>query len=118
MKATPKEILNNKSNKMVDLILDEIRDGGSKTITAGFTDHKKDKNYILTVGITVADVEKEDILEDVCANCSCNCMNHNNTPSETPTTDPETPVTDPETPTTDPETPTDSNTTPTEPESP
>lgn len=116
MKATPKEILNNKSNKMVDLILDEIRDGGSKTITAGFTDHKKDKNYILTVGITVADVEKEDILEDVCANCSCNC--NNNTSSNTPATDSETPATDSETSTTTPETPTDSTTTPTEPESP
>lgn len=85
MRASPKEILNNKSNKMVDLILDEIREGGSKTITAGFTDDKKDKNYVLTVGITVTDIDKETVVEDICAHCSCN-----NTPQGETTTTPST----------------------------
>lgn len=87
MKATPKEILNNKSNKMVDLILDEIRNGGSKTIAAGFTHEKTKKNYVLTVGITVTDIETEVSTPiDVCENCSCNCK----PTSETPTTQPDT----------------------------
>lgn len=71
MKASPKEILNNKSNKMVDLILDEIRNGGAKTITAGFTD-KNDKQYILTVGISVSNPDEDIDMENVCAFCSCN----------------------------------------------
>ena len=87
MKATPKEILNNKSNKMVDLILDEIRNGGSKTIAAGFTHEKTKKNYVLTVGITVADVETEVTTPvDICENCSCNCQQQNTTPTTEPDT--------------------------------
>lgn len=91
MRASPKEILNNKSNKMVDLILDEIRDGGSKTIAAGFTHDKTKKNYVLTVGVTVTDVETNvNTPEDLCENCSCNCKpqapandTENNTPTDT-----------------------------------
>ena len=93
MKASPKEILNNKSNKMVDLILDEIREGGSKTIAAGFTHDKTKKNYVLTVGITVTDVEENiDTPQDLCENCSCNCKptdttsNPEVTPEESETT--------------------------------
>lgn len=84
MKASPKEILNNKSNKMVDLILDEIRNGGSKTIAAGFTHEKTNKNYVLTVGITVTDVENTvSTPEDLCENCSCNCKPQNTTDTQT-----------------------------------
>ena len=87
MKATPKEILNNKSNKMVDLILDEIRNGGSKTIAAGFTHEKTKKNYVLTVGVTVTDVETEVTTPvDICENCSCNCQQQNVTPTPEPDT--------------------------------
>lgn len=74
MKPHPKEKLNNKANKMIDLILDEIKTGGSKTITAGFTDEKEKKNYILTVGLTVSSTIEEEPMtpENVCENCSCN----------------------------------------------
>lgn len=89
MRASPKEKLNNKSNKMVDLILDEIEDGGSKTITAGFTSDKEKKSYILTVGITVADIAEEIITQNVCENCSCNmqCNQTNNSAEQTNTTE-------------------------------
>lgn len=74
MKPHPKEKLNNKANKMIDLILDEIVNGGSKTIAAGFIDDKEKKSYVLTVGITVAKTEGDTVpvAEDVCANCPCN----------------------------------------------
>lgn len=83
MKPNPKEKLNNKAHKMIDLILDEIKNGGSKTIAAGFTDENLKKNYVLTVGLTVNSTVEEPPTtpEDVCKNCSCN------TETETTTTD-------------------------------
>ena len=80
MKPHPKEKLNNKAHKMIDLILDEIEKGGSKTIAAGFTDEKEKKSYVLTVGLTVAaETVAPTTPEDLCENCSCNC--HSNTPA-------------------------------------
>lgn len=89
MKPHPKEKLNNKANKMIDLILDEIEKGGSKTIAAGFSDEKEKKSFILTVGLTVADIIDAPVTpEDVCENCPCNC--HSSTPAtEEETTDTE-----------------------------
>lgn len=74
MKPHPKEKLNNKAHKMIDLILDEIENGGSKTIAAGFIDDKEKKSYVLTVGLTVAKTVDGEapISQDVCENCPCN----------------------------------------------
>ena len=49
MKLRPKEILKNKSDKMIDLIIDEIETGGEKSITAGFS--KNNLDYTITVTI-------------------------------------------------------------------
>ena len=87
MKPHPKEKLNNKAYKMIDLIIDEISEGGSKTITAGFVDEKEKKQFILTVGLTVSSTTDSSSNEpvDVCENCSCN--NNQQTTTEEP--DPE-----------------------------
>ena len=83
MKPNPKEKLNNKAHKMIDLILDEIEKGGSKTIAAGFSDEKEKKSYILTVGLTVADVIDAPVTpEDVCENCPCNHCNQQTATTE------------------------------------
>lgn len=55
VKQNPKEKLNNKSIKIIDLILDEVYDGGEKIITASFRDKKHtDKKYTLTIGLEVS----------------------------------------------------------------
>ena len=88
MKPHPKEKLNNKANKMIDLILDEIVNGGSKTIAAGFTDDKEKKSYVLTVGLTVTKTIDEGPItpQNICENCSCN-HEQTTTTEETQTTE-------------------------------
>ena len=53
MKQRPKEILKNKADKMIDLIIDDIETGGVKNLTAGFT--KNNLKYQIKVEIIVAD---------------------------------------------------------------
>lgn len=54
VKQNPKEKLNNKAAKMIDLALDEVFTGGEKSITASFRDSRySDKKYILTVTLEV-----------------------------------------------------------------
>lgn len=60
VKQNPKEKLNNKAAKMIDLILDEVFTGGEKTITASFKDSRYDnKIYTLTVGLNVEFKEQD-----------------------------------------------------------
>ena len=55
VKQNPKEKLNNKAAKMIDLALDEVFQGGEKTITASFHDAKdEEKLYTLTIGVKVS----------------------------------------------------------------
>lgn len=54
VKQNPKEKLNNKAAKMIDLTLDEVFSGGEKSITASFKDSRyENKIYTLTVGLKV-----------------------------------------------------------------
>lgn len=46
-----KEIIKNKADKMVDLIIDEIGTEGQKKLTASFVDEKKDTKYIIKLSI-------------------------------------------------------------------
>lgn len=55
MKQTVKEKLNNKARKMIDLIYDEVEEGGEKEIESSFFDHKHQKKCKLTVKISVID---------------------------------------------------------------
>ena len=64
MKANTKEILNNKAAKMIDLILDEVKEtGGSKTISTSLKDERGNMNYRLDVQLT-ASSSKTDIEEE------------------------------------------------------
>lgn len=56
MRMRPKEILKNKSDKMIDLIADEVIIGGDKELTASFMQHNF--KYTLSVKIEVIDVTK------------------------------------------------------------
>lgn len=63
MKMHTKEILKNKADKMVDLIIDEIGRSGEKTIKTSFLDEKnKDTKYVLEMTIKSGDPDK--IVED------------------------------------------------------
>ena len=53
MKQRPKEILKNKADKMIDLIIDEIEEGGEKQIVSAFK--KNSLRYELTVQLRVSD---------------------------------------------------------------
>lgn len=77
MKANTKEILNNKAAKMIDLILDEVKEsGGSKTISTSLKDERGNMNYRLDVQLTASssktDIDDEstviDPIEEVKAN--------------------------------------------------
>lgn len=55
VKQNPKEKLNNKAAKMIDLALDEVFNGGEKVISASFNDAKdENKKYTLTIGVNVS----------------------------------------------------------------
>ena len=56
MKQTVKEKLNDKSRKMIDLIYDEVVDGGEKEFSASFIDYKNSQKCILSVKIQVTDI--------------------------------------------------------------
>lgn len=55
MKQTAKEKLNNKARKMIDLIYDEVEEGGEKEIESSFFDDRHQKKCKLTVKIAVVD---------------------------------------------------------------
>ena len=63
-----KEIIKNKADKMVDLIIDEIGIEGSKRLSASFVDKKTNIKYIIKMGITsgapdslIDEIDEEDI---------------------------------------------------------
>lgn len=63
MKMHTKEILKNKADKMVDLIIDEIGRSGEKTIKTSFLDEKnKDTKYVLEM--TIKSGDPDEIVED------------------------------------------------------
>lgn len=65
MKLHAKEILKNKADKMVDLIVDEIGTEGQKKLTSSFKDIKdKDTKYIIEVKVTSGRPEDLDNLID------------------------------------------------------
>ena len=51
MKMHAKEIIKNKTDKMVDLIIDEIGPEGEKKLNASFTDKKTKVKYIISLKI-------------------------------------------------------------------
>ena len=51
MKMHAKEIIKNKTDKMVDLIIDEIGPEGEKKLNASFTDTKTKVKYIISLKI-------------------------------------------------------------------
>lgn len=57
MKETPKEKLYDKARKMIDLIFDEVYEGGEKEITASYVDPKFKKKHTLTVKVKIEDSE-------------------------------------------------------------
>lgn len=65
MKMRPKEILKNKSDKMIDLIADEVEEGGEKEITASFS--KNNLKYTLTVKVKLEDTSKvpQEIIDQI-----------------------------------------------------
>lgn len=65
MKQTPKERLNDKARKMIDLIYDEVFEGGEKEISSSFFDPKTNLKSILSVKITVTSPEDEIEIDDV-----------------------------------------------------
>lgn len=77
VRQNPKEKLNNKAAKMIDLALDEVFMGGEKSITASFKDSRNDKktyNLTVTVGVTFEEEEN-----NTSSNTNCNCGNNTNT---------------------------------------
>ena len=60
MRQTVREKLNDKSRKMIDLIHDEVCEGGEKTITSSFINQRSHLKYELTVALKVTDPNKED----------------------------------------------------------
>ena len=77
MKMHAKEIIKNKADKMVDLIIDEIGPEGQKRLSASFIDKKTNIKYIIKLGIEsgspdslVEQIDEEDIpskVEDLIA---------------------------------------------------
>lgn len=68
MKMHAKEIIKNKADKMVDLIIDEIGTEGHKKLSASFVDKKTNIKYIIKLGIEsgapdslVEQIDEEDI---------------------------------------------------------
>lgn len=65
VKQNPKEKLNNKAVKMIDLALDEVFMGGEKSITASFRDMRMSKKiYTLTIGVKVEFEDENSNQED------------------------------------------------------
>lgn len=58
MRQGPKEILYDKSRKMIDLIYDEVCDTGEKSLETVFVNQKSHLRYKLTVGVEVVDPKK------------------------------------------------------------
>lgn len=65
MKPHVKEILKNKADKMVDLIIDDIGTDGHKRLTSSFLDEKrKDTKYVIELTIRAGDPEEVHALID------------------------------------------------------
>lgn len=81
VRQNPKEKLNNKAAKMIDLALDEVFMGGEKSITASFKDSRNDKkvyNLTVTVGVTFEE-EVNNTSNNTNPNCNCGTNTGNNT---------------------------------------
>lgn len=59
MRQTTKEKLNDKSRKMIDLMYDEICEGGEKTISISFVDKRKRLKYELTSTLKIGEPVEE-----------------------------------------------------------
>lgn len=57
MKMHAKEIIKNKADKMVDLIIDEVGEDGDKTLTASFIDKKERVKYAISINIRAGSPE-------------------------------------------------------------
>lgn len=82
VRQNPKEKLNNKAAKMIDLALDEVFMGGEKSITASFKDSRNDKktyNLTVTVGVTFKE-EENNTSSNMNCNCGTNTGNNDSTP--------------------------------------
>lgn len=66
MKMHAKEIIKNKADKMVDLIIDEVGEDGDKTLSASFIDKKNRVKYALQINIRAG--APESIEDDVNVN--------------------------------------------------
>lgn len=64
MRQTVREKLNDKARKMIDLVHDEVCEGGEKTITSSFINQRSRLKYELTVALKVTDPNKEDEEEE------------------------------------------------------
>lgn len=66
-----KEIIKNKADKMVDLIIDEVGEDGDKTLSASFIDKKDRVKYAIQINIragapeTIKDETQADISEEI-----------------------------------------------------
>ena len=81
VRQNPKEKLNNKAAKMIDLALDEVFMGGEKSITASFKDSRNDKkvyNLTVTVGVTFEE-EVNNTSNNTNPNCNCGTNTSDNT---------------------------------------
>lgn len=81
VRQNPKEKLNNKAAKMIDLALDEVFMGGEKSITASFKDSRNDKkvyNLTVTVGVTFEE-EENNTSNNTNPNCNCGTNTGDNT---------------------------------------
>jgi hypothetical protein len=81
VRQNPKEKLNNKAAKMIDLALDEVFMGGEKSITASFKDSRNDKkvyNLTVTVGVTFEE-EATNTSNNTNHNCNCGTNTGDNT---------------------------------------
>lgn len=81
VRQNPKEKLNNKAAKMIDLALDEVFMGGEKSITASFKDSRNDKkvyNLTVTVGVTFEE-EANNTSNNTNPNCNCGTNTGDNT---------------------------------------
>lgn len=90
VKQNPKEKLNNKAVKMIDLALDEVFMGGEKSISASFRDSRAPKKiYTLTIGVKVAFEDGQDIENQITENIPINPTTNNSDGTTIPSLTPE-----------------------------
>lgn len=59
MKITAKEKLNDKARKIIDLVYDEVCNGGESSITSSFVGKNTNLKYELTVDLKVTDAKQK-----------------------------------------------------------